>query len=79
MAEWFNERYISREEHQQIVEYYRKLVASLQHSLCTLHQAEARVADIVVEDDRPQPTPPLRARQASVSDNVIRVDFHRRK
>jgi hypothetical protein len=29
MGEWFNERYISRDEHQRIVEYYRTLVAQL--------------------------------------------------
>jgi len=29
MVQWFRERYVSREEHQQVVDYYRKLVAQL--------------------------------------------------
>ncbi len=29
MGQWFDERFISREEHEQIVAYYRKLVARL--------------------------------------------------
>ena len=29
MSEWFQERYIPRSEHREIVDYYRKLVAQL--------------------------------------------------
>lgn len=36
MTEWFQERYVSRQEHQEAVDYYRKLVASLQVTVCEL-------------------------------------------
>jgi len=74
MAEWFDERYISREEHQQIVDYYRKLVASLQHSLCTAQRAEVRFADIVVDEEAVEGT----QREGTVRGNVIHVDFRSR-
>ena len=47
MVQWFRERYISREEHQQVVDYYRKLVAQLYGNVRDLRAlVEAQRADI---------------------------------
>jgi large subunit ribosomal protein L14 len=50
MVQWFQERYIAREEHQRIVDYYRKLVAQLHGNVRDLR---ARAAAPVT--DAPQP------------------------
>ncbi len=47
MVQWFRERYVSREEHQQVVDYYRKLVAQLYGNVRDLRAlVEAQRADI---------------------------------
>lgn len=71
MTEWFDQRYISRDEHQQIVDYYRKQVARLYHELSELRSGmEAQGRKDTVERALPQ--------QAADGDNVIRLDFRRR-
>lgn len=72
MTEWFDQRYISRDEHQQIVDYYRKQVARLYHELSELRsgmEAQGRTHTVA----RALP------RQAADGDNIIRVDFRRRR
>ena len=53
MVEWFDERYISRDEHQQVVDYYRKLVAQLYGTVRTLRmQVDAQALNAVVVHSR---------------------------
>ena len=77
MGEWFQERYISRDEHQQIVAYYKKLVAHLHCSVRDL-RAEAvsrpAAAEAPPSVEKHQSMPP----QGRHGDNVIRFDFRRR-
>jgi len=79
MVEWFQERYISREEHQEIVEYYRKLVATLQHTVGELRtRVDAENIDNMVELSRRGRERELRkSKQGEHRDNVINVDFRR--
>lgn len=61
MVQWFQERYISREEHQRVVDYYRKLVAQLYGNVCDLRAlAEMQVAEI----------PPVAEEPAKAADKV---------
>ena len=49
MTQWFQERYISRDEHREIVEYYRKLVAQLYRTVRDLRvQVDAQALNNVV-------------------------------
>lgn len=82
MTQWFDERYISRGEHQEIVAYYRKLVAQLHRKVTDLRvQVDAQAAQIrliqPLEDvevaDATEETEPV-----ADGDNVIRIDFRRR-
>jgi hypothetical protein len=79
MSEWFQERYISRDEHQDVIEYYRRLVANLQHTIVDLRtQLDARVLDTIVEHGGRKAERPVRqAGQVDLADNVIEVDFRR--
>ena len=79
MVEWFQERYISREEHQEIVEYYRKLVATLQHTVGELRtQVDAENIDAMVElSRRGRERERRKSKQGEHRDNVINVDFRR--
>jgi hypothetical protein len=79
MTEWFNQRYISREEHDQVVEYYRKQVAQLYQKLSELRMVlDAQNLDTLVEHSR---RVAQRERRKSSrdegSDNVVIVDFRR--
>lgn len=82
MTQWFQERYISREEHKQTVDYYRKLVVHLYSQLRDLRaQAEffpvAHVVTPVVEPDaRAAAAPDTMA--IAHANNIVHVDFHRR-
>lgn len=77
MTEWFKQRYISRHEHQQVVEYYRKLVANLQVTICELKsQVDAQNIDSMFEIGRRKVEKELRKR-AEYDDNVVRLDFRR--
>jgi hypothetical protein len=55
MAEWFHERYISRAEHQQIVDYYKKLVVQLHRKVKELR---------VLVDSRPLEVAEIGAHEA---------------
>lgn len=84
MVEWFQERYISRDEHQQIVEYYRKLVAQLYCQVCELRATgvDAHAIDSIVEHSkRLAERDARRSRESSSGEqgNVISVDFRRRR
>ncbi|MBB3656839.1 PIN domain nuclease of toxin-antitoxin system [Rhizobium sp. BK650] len=77
MVQWFEERYISREEHQRIVDYYRKLVAQLYCTVRDLRTAgEMQKVQIPAASKEPGDIPA--AAQHSVGLNVITVDFRRR-
>ncbi|MBR0555541.1 hypothetical protein J5J10_07590 [Ciceribacter sp. L1K23] len=83
MTEWLNERYISRDEHQKIVAYYKKLVSQLYSTIRDLRKPEEAApvqqparpaaetpATVVIDDGRPV------IRQ---TDNVIVVNFRRER
>lgn len=72
--QWFGERYISREEHQEIVAYYRKLVASLQCKIRDLR--EKPIAPATAVECLPKPEP-VETSPVLNSANVVRVDFRR--
>jgi len=74
MIQWFEERYISREEHQRIVDYYRKLVAQLYCTVRDLRTAgETQKTQVPTATKEPGDIPTT----GHVS-NVITVDFRRR-
>jgi hypothetical protein len=77
MTEWFNQRYVSRNEHQQVVDYYRKQVARLYCELCEMRtQVDAQNIDAMFEIGRRKAEHELR--KLRPSDNVIRLDFRRK-
>jgi hypothetical protein len=77
MTEWFSKRYISREEHEQVVEYYRKQVAQLYQKLTELRVVlDAQNIDAMVEHSRRLADRERRkSRRGEDGDNVISVDF----
>ena len=82
MSEWFQERYISRDEHQRIVDYYRRLVAQLYGKLReSRSELDAQTLDKLVAHSRRKAEREMRRlAQGSPSElggNVIRVDFRR--
>jgi hypothetical protein len=80
MVEWFHERYISRAEHQEIVDYYRKLVGQLHRKVCEL-RAHVDIAVDAPEPARPQPGrgfPPGPTPQRDYGGNVISFETRRR-
>jgi hypothetical protein len=92
MVEWFQERYISRDEHRKIVEYYRKLVAQLHVSLQDLRGAKADVPKVAPQAERhaavadPEPVEPTmdippkdQPQAASSAPNIIHYDFRRQR
>lgn len=79
MVEWFQEKYISREEHQSVVAYYRKLVVQLHGHVRELRaQVEALAGllpeqeDLVIAADEPARIEAPTIRQEG---NVIWYDF----
>ena len=81
--EWFQERYISRDEHRKIVEYYRKLVAQLHVSLRDLRGAQAD-SQTAPQLPTTQPTPAPAAKDVApeielFAENIIRLDFRRQR
>lgn len=84
MVEWFHERYISRDEHQQVVDYYAKLVAHLHREVRELRakQADALDGDNISEHGRREAERETCRSSETGSgvqgDNVIHVDFCRR-
>jgi len=80
MVEWFHERYISRTEHQEIVDYYKKLVVQLHRKVCEL-RAHVDIAVDAAEMAGHQPArrvPPGPAAQPDYGGNVISFDTRRR-
>jgi len=84
MTEWFQERYISREEHQQSIVYYTKLVARLYRQVCELRAArvDPDAIDAMIEENRRKAEDEIhrlaRVPQRRRCGNVISVDFRRR-
>lgn len=84
MSEWFQERYISRHEHEAVVEYYRSLVAQLHCKVCELrNQVDAQALENLVTHNRRMAERELdRRMNASLVEhggNVIKLDFSRRR
>jgi hypothetical protein len=84
MTQWFQERYISREEHEQSITYYTKLVARLYRQVCELRaaQVDPETIDAVIEENRRKAEDEIhrhvRASRLRGHGNVISVDFQRR-
>jgi hypothetical protein len=84
MTQWFQERYISREEHQQSIVYYTKLVARLYRQVCELRAAKVdpEAIDAMIEENRRKAEEEIRRHMQSPSrrqhGNVVSVDFQRR-
>ena len=77
MNEWFQQRYISRAEHDEVVAYYRKLVAQLHQKIrekCV--ETDAQTLESVVDHRRRLEE---RESRRSYGQNVIAVDFKRRR
>lgn len=75
MTQRFEELYIPRCEHQQIVTYYKKLVVHLYQKLRAL-QAEREGAASAAQAGNPQPkTLTMDADARPDCGNVVRVDF----
>ena len=74
-----DEQYISREEHQEIVDYYKKQSMQFYRKLCDLRRdVDARNLEAMVEHAKHRSE--REARKTEVSDeagNIIRVDFRR--
>lgn len=83
MVEWFHERYISRGEHREVVEYYRKLVVQLHRKVRDLRaQVDAQALDAVIEHSRRlaerESQRSTDAPSREYGGNVVRLDFRRR-
>lgn len=80
MTEWFDQRYISRDEHRKVVDYYRKQVARLYRDVCELRVLTAVQAAANAEGHHEPKAdqPPRRFGQGDRRDNVICYDFRRR-
>lgn len=81
MNQRFDELYIRRCEHQQIVAFYKKLVVQMYRKLKTMQAGadgeQPRKADETTAGDAPATHPPLPERTRAC--NVVRVDFSRRR
>ena len=76
MNEWFQQRFISRVEHDEVVAYYRKLVARLHQQIHERRvETDGQALESVVDHRRK-----LEEREArrSYGGNVIAVDFRSR-
>lgn len=84
MTQWFQERYISREEHQQSIAYYTKLVAQLYRQVCELRavRLDPEAIDAMIEENRRKAEDEIHRHMQSAArrpqDNVISIDFQRR-
>jgi hypothetical protein len=78
MTQWLNERYISREEHQRIVEYYRNLVAQMHCKAKDLQmQLDELEEDYGVEYSEPRGESEGLVISCDDGSNVIRFNFRR--
>lgn len=80
MTQWFQERYISRGEHQQVVDFYKKLVVQLHRKLKEMRvEQDVDAVDTAITQARPATSPSgLDAPPRIYGDNVIRLDLWRR-
>jgi hypothetical protein len=81
MVEWFHERYISRAEHQEIVDYYKKLVVQLHRKVSELRaHIDTQVDAAAMDDDRPDKAtvPPGPTLPHCYGGNVISFESRRR-
>lgn len=79
MTQRFDELYVPRREHQQIVTYYKKLVVHVYQKLRAL-QAEREGAASAAQAGNPEPkTRPMDADARPDCGNVVRVDFRRQR
>jgi hypothetical protein len=80
MTQWFQERYISRGEHQQVVDFYRKLVVQLHRKLKEMRAAHDldTVETAIAQVRAPNPPAGVAATPRNYGDNVIRLDLRRR-
>lgn len=80
MVEWFHERYIARAEHQEIVDYYKKLVVQLHRKVSELREQIDSQLD-AAEMAGHQPTraffPPGPAPEPHYGGNVVSFEAHR--
>ena len=77
MNEWFLQRFIPRAEHDEVVAYYRKLVARLHQQVHEKRvETDARALESVVNHGRRLEEREIRQ---SYAQNVIAVDFRRRR
>ena len=81
MTQRFDELYISRGEHQEIIAYYQRLVAHMFQKMKTMEEPDGSkpasglsTGDIVPAQKSDEP-----ARQRMVFGNVVRVDFRQRR
>lgn len=83
MLQSFQERYISREEHQKVVQYYTKLVANLYRQVCELRAAsvDPKEIDALIEQNKQKAIREIHRHAARQSNaprsNVITVNFAR--
>ncbi len=82
MVQWFRERYVSREEHQQVVDYYRKLVAQLYGNVRDLRAlVEAQRADTSQTTEQPAGASTEQAeipqQKRDLGPNVISIGLYR--
>ncbi len=73
MVQSFQERFITREEHQRIVDYYRKLVARLYGNVGFEAQAEAPVKKAPQAAERPGGMP----QEKDLGLSVVHLGFYR--
>jgi len=74
MVEWFHERYIARTEHEQVVDYYKKLVVQLHRKVSELRAHIDTLPSGGFDFDGPQagrlafpPVPPSRGTMVAMS------------
>ncbi len=79
MSDWFNQKYVARDEHQQIVEFYRKVIAHLSCTIRELRAEHSNSADSRAMPAAPQPLDEHPADDRADSDNVVWLDFRRRQ
>jgi len=82
MVEWFHERYIARTEHEQVVDYYKKLVVQLHRKVSELRAHIDTLPSGGFDFDGPQAGrlafPPGSAEPRDYGGNVVSFEAHRR-
>ena len=81
MVEWFHERYIARAEHQEIVDYYKKLVVQLHRKVSELRahiDNEVDAAEMAGRQPGRAGFPPGPMPEVVYGGNVVSFESHRR-